>query len=117
MTVQVFNGDGTVSDLGCIYWHPECVKTAEQNIQTRHHASLWTTKSKVLNHYRRINETRAKLGLVERDLVFVIDNIEYASAPIEIYDDCEDGQPWRHSGLLLRQVEYGGTDFFWKDHA
>lgn len=111
MKINILLKDGTVSSVPA-KWHPATSKTAEPGWQTLGPSSLWTTKSKIIDHLRKINESRKKMNVGLRDLSAedeVIQGISAAEAPLEIYADTDDGKPWRHNGTLIKEVPYNET--------
>jgi len=108
MKINILNADDSVSSVQ-VEWHPECLKSLEPGQKTLCPGSLWTTKSRILEHYRRVNDVRRGLGAELRDLSDpdkAVAGIQFAEAQLEIYIDTDDGEPWRHWGTLCRVVPY-----------
>ena len=111
MQVRFLNGDGTVSTIPNVKWHPEYTQDWGAGLGERHFpAGLWIRKSEVLAHYESVNMDRRSIAMPERDISAVIEDIVCAEAEVEIYDDVSNEEPWRHNGTLVKKVSYGRDD-------
>lgn len=108
MKIDILLSDGSVSSVS-VKWHPAVAKAAEPGQKTVCPGSLWTTKSEIIKHLQNVNERRKGMNVGLRDLTAqdeIIQGISAAEAPLEIYTDTDDGQPWRHWGTLAKEVPY-----------
>ena len=108
MKINILLADGSVSSVSA-QWHPAVSKAAEPGQKILCPGSLWTTKDKIIEHLEKVNECRKEIHAHLRDLSIrdkVIQGICAAEAPLEIYVDTDDGQPWRHWGTLAKEVPY-----------
>ena len=73
-----------------------------------------TTDTPFYTTTERVRDYLNKLGDALGREPHTIDDIECACAVIEIYDDCEGGEPWKHNGLLRKTIQRGETRMFWE---
>lgn len=71
--------------------------------------SLYVMEKDVVRHIEAVNENRRKYGLKER--VVDMSRLVCAEAPVEIYCDSEQAEPWKHYGLLKRKVPAANYPF------
>lgn len=111
MQVRFLNGDGTVSTIPNVKWHPAYTQDWGAVLGERHFpAGLWIRKSALLAHYESANMSLRSTAMPERDVSTVIEDIVCAEAEVEIYDDVSNEEPWRHNGTLVKKVRYGWDD-------
>lgn len=110
MKIRLKLGDGSFTTTDA-WWHPSieigCIGTGGRFTRP---AGLWTTDVVLMNHLEKINEARRSDCIVERDLSDrdkLIQGIECAEAPLEIYVQGESEEPWRHTGNLAKEVPAG----------
>ena len=117
MKIQVAYKDGSFGEIPGVNYHPAHKRYINQFDTTDEPGGLWITVEKLVAHIERVNEYRRANGIKER--VFstptsCVDLIDFASAPLEVYVSTEDGSPWKHNGMLIKTIPYGGDDSFWK---
>jgi len=118
MQVRFLNGDGTVSTIPNVKWHPGYTQDCGAGIGERYFpAGLWVRKSEVIEHYESVNRSRRSMAMLERDISTVVEDIVCAEAEVEIYDDVSNEEPWRHNGTLVKKVGYGRNDRWWNEHT
>lgn len=110
MEIKLKLGDGSFTTVKA-WWHPQveigCIGTGGKFTRP---AGLWTTDVVVMNHLEIVNAIRRGDCLKERDLsdkTKLIQEIECAEAPLEIYVQGESEEPWRHTGNLAKEVPVG----------
>ena len=113
MTIRILkkerDGTTSVSTLTA-KWHPETSAGP---------AGIYVTANAVREHVRRINDRRASYGCempLDAEKMIKSDGIVCAEAPLEIYDDTDDGEPYRHYGTLYRSIPGNPTQFDLVDH-
>lgn len=109
MKIKITHEDGSKSYVEA-RWHPgfETGMIATGG-KIRRAPGLWTTADEVMKHLCLVNEYRRKYGVPERDLSDedrTFKGIIGAEAPLEVYRRTDDGEPWRHSGNLVKAVPW-----------
>lgn len=110
MKIRLKLGDGTFTTADA-WWHPQVeiggIATGGSFIRP---AGLWTTDAALMDRLEKVNAFRRGECIEERDLSdkdAVIQGIECAEAPLEIYVQGESEEPWRHTGNLAKEVPAG----------
>ena len=110
MKIRLKLGDGSFTTVDA-WWHPQieigCIGTGGKFTRP---AGLWTTDAVLLDHLEKINEARRGDCIEERDLSDrggLVQGVECAEAPLEIYVQGESEEPWRHTGNLAKEVPAG----------
>lgn len=112
MTVNCMLTDGTITPVPC-EWHPEHVQhdIAGDSIIP---AGLWASLPRLRRRLESVNEYRKGIDIGERDLSDIPGMINFAEAPFELIDS-EDPDCWKHNGLTVKNVQYGGWSEFWRN--
>lgn len=110
MKIPVGYIDGTTGEIPCVKWHPPFRRAVSQFDSVDEPGGLWTTTENVAKHLAKVNELRREMGVPGRE--FSSPNeaaalIDSAAAPFDVYLPTEDGEPWRHNGVLAKSVPYG----------
>jgi len=116
MKIEILLADNTVTSVQAM-WHGDTVSRTAPGQDVFRPGSLWTTKSKLIAHLEKVNRSRAKAGIEGRSVEAAVETALCAEAPLEVYVDTEDGEPWRHFGTLARKIPYGEAEFGIRDRA
>jgi hypothetical protein len=108
MEIIIKLNDGTCSKIQAWYHPSYQLKSTLTEQSVIRPAGIWTTNSVIMKHLAEVNKIRRKSNVAERDLSDpnLILGITGAEVPLEIYCDCEDHEPWKHWGLLIKSVSY-----------
>lgn len=107
MKMEVYFKDGSFTELD-VKWHPQFTSGGiGTGGSITIPAGLWIEERDIIKHLEEVNAKRKRYGVRRRNLSNprrVIKSISYGEAPLEIYESCEMGEPWRHNGLLIRII-------------
>lgn len=88
MTIKCKFKDGSTGFIPNVMYHPACIK-----LDQHHPAELWHFLDDVNDHLEEA------YGMTCNDIIS-------AEAPISLYRHCEGDEPWKHFGLLSREIRY-----------
>lgn len=111
MQITIKHNDERFSVINVQYHPSHIIKNHDTKTSYVCEAGLWTTVEELKKHFEKVNKECSKIGMdyLKRDLSDIkeiIREIKCSEAPLEIYHDCEDHQPWKHTGLRLRNIPY-----------
>ena len=98
----------SVSEVNA-FWHPAHERHVDQFSTATEPAGLWTTKEEIVRHLAAVNASGKAIRVKEYDIFDAVESIECAEAPLEIYAETGDGEPWRHNGTLVRKIPAGAV--------
>lgn len=92
MNIVAKLADGREFEIPCVKWHPP-VHRSDGSFEP---AGLWVLEDHLIYKLSQVIKTQAS-----RETFKCIDGAE---APVVVYMDCEDREPWKHYGLRIKTI-------------
>lgn len=93
MTVPCKFRDGGFDTIQCVMWHPA------SGTMFANPEGLWAIA-------KNVESWLAKSGRK-------LEDIEFAEAPVTLYLDSDDHEPWKHAGLMVKEIQGAVVPYGW----